>query len=175
VLLAFPLLLAGPLSTQEVPVSPRLATGISFVFVKPITKPNFDSVITVLRDSQAKAKAACDVQGGTLDGLQCVLPPPPPPAPIAAVIQLLSGSDAKSFIYMNESGNNPAQWNSSGCLGLGQACPASKLLAVCPVVTDYACQDAWFTNYMLSRYGTWEAAKAFWQRTDPRPYPGHWW
>lgn len=72
-------------------------------------------------------------------------------------------NDAKLYIYMHESGNNPARYNSSGCLGLGQACPASKLLAVCPVITDYACQDAFFTNYALARYGSWEAALAFWQ------------
>lgn len=74
---------------------------------------------------------------------------------------------AKMFIYMHESGNDPTRWNSSGCLGLGQACPASKLLAVCPNM-DYACEDTWFTQYMTNRYGTWENAKAFWQRS-------HWW
>lgn len=62
------------------------------------------------------------------------------------------------FIYMHESGNNPAAVNSSGCRGLGQACPGSKL----PCGADYACQDAFFTNYMLNRYGSWENAKAFW-------------
>ncbi len=65
---------------------------------------------------------------------------------------------AKMFIYMHESGNNPAAVNSIGCRGLGQACPGSKL----PCGADYACQDTYFTNYMLQRYGSWEAAKAFW-------------
>ena len=74
-----------------------------------------------------------------------------------------SDNEYKLYIYNHESGNNPARYNSSGCLGLGQACPASKLLAVCPVITDYACQDAFFTNYALARYGSWEAALAFWQ------------
>jgi len=72
-----------------------------------------------------------------------------------------SDNDAKMFIYMHESGNDPTRWNSSGCLGLGQACPASKLLAVCPNM-DYACEDAWFTNYMINRYGTWENARNVW-------------
>lgn len=67
-------------------------------------------------------------------------------------------SSAKMFIYMKESGNNPAAVNAGGCRGLGQACPGSKL----PCGNDYACQDAYFTNYMLGRYGSWEAAKAFW-------------
>ena len=72
-----------------------------------------------------------------------------------------SGDSAKLFIYNHESGNNPTKWNSSGCLGLGQACPASKLLAVCPNM-DYACEDNWFTGYMSQCYGTWEAAQAYW-------------
>lgn len=66
--------------------------------------------------------------------------------------------DAKLFIYTHESGNNPASVNRAGCRGLGQACPGSKL----PCGNDYACQDQWFTDYCMSRYGSWEAAKAFW-------------
>jgi len=85
-----------------------------------------------------------------------------PVAPVKATAPSTTPSDAKLFIYLKESGNNPARYNSSGCLGLGQACPASKLLAVCPDINDYACQDAWFTNYATKRYGGWEQAKAFW-------------
>lgn len=86
----------------------------------------------------------------------------------------------KAFIYDHESGNDPHKWNNSGCLGLGQACPASKLLAVCPN-EDYGCEDSWFTQYMLSSYGSWQNAYAWWIRTDCRThgtgkcYPGHWW
>lgn len=82
---------------------------------------------------------------------------------VASVKQYaLPDNEAKAYIYMHESGNNPERWNSSGCVGLGQACPASKLLAVCPVLTDYACQDAWFTNYATKRYGGWSGAYQFW-------------
>lgn len=66
----------------------------------------------------------------------------------------------KAWIYNEESGSDPTRANSSGCLGLGQACPGSKLLAVCPNL-DYTCEDNFFTQYMLSRYGTWEAAYNF--------------
>lgn len=69
-----------------------------------------------------------------------------------------SGNFYKDFIYQHESGNNPNAVNSIGCRGLGQACPGSKL----PCGADYACQDAYFTNYALTRYGSWEAAYAFW-------------
>jgi hypothetical protein len=73
------------------------------------------------------------------------------------------GGDAKAFIYSHESGGRLTARNSGGCLGLGQACPGSKLVNACPNwETDYACQDAFFTNYMLNRYKTWENAKAFW-------------
>lgn len=80
--------------------------------------------------------------------------PAPKPAPVAS-------SDAKAFIYAHESGNNPAAINkSSGACGLGQALPCSKMGCS---LSDYACQDAWFTNYMKQRYGTWEAAVSFWR------------
>lgn len=87
--------------------------------------------------------------------------PKPEPIKIAYSAPVMP-TDPKMFIYLHESGNVPERYNSSGCLGLGQACPASKLLAVCPVETDYACQDQWFTDYMTHRYGTWENAYQFW-------------
>lgn len=71
----------------------------------------------------------------------------------------LPANQAKAYIYQHESGNNPAAVNSIGCRGLGQACPGSKLPCS---NTDYACQDAWFTNYAISRYGSWEKAYSFW-------------
>lgn len=75
---------------------------------------------------------------------------------------VLSPSDAKMFIYLKESGNNPNAVNkSSGACGLAQALPCSKMNCS---LGDYACQDAWATNYMQNRYGTWENAKAFWER-----------
>lgn len=73
---------------------------------------------------------------------------------------------AKMFIYMRESGNNPGAINaSSGACGLGQALPCSKMPCS---LSDYACQDRFFTGYMQARYGTWENAKAFW-------LANHWW
>lgn len=80
------------------------------------------------------------------------------PEPIKVFTQPPDMSSAKMFIYMHESGNNPSSVNASGCRGLGQACPGSKL----PCGDDYTCQDAYFTNYMLGRYGSWENARAFW-------------
>lgn len=67
-------------------------------------------------------------------------------------------------IYMHESGCNPSAVNSIGCRGIGQSCPSSKL----PCGADFACQDAWFRNYAIQRYGSPAAAWAFWQQN-------HWW
>lgn len=88
----------------------------------------------------------------------------PAPAPVARQTYSLPANQAKAFIYQHESGNNPNAVNSIGCRGLGQACPGSKL----PCGADYACQDAWFTNYAMTRYGSWEAAYQFWVQN-------HWW
>lgn len=87
-------------------------------------------------------------------------PIPTPEPAMAAPASSAGFSDAKMFIYMRESGNNPAAVNpSSGSCGLGQALPCSKMPCS---LSDYACQDNFFTQYMLSRYGTWETAEAWW-------------
>jgi hypothetical protein len=134
---------------------------------------NFDTeVMTKLRAAQAakaqadaeaaqKAAQAAAQQAATARAAQARVSTSPAPA--------LTGSDAeyKLYIYQHESGNNPTRANSAGCLGLGQACPGSKLLAVCPTL-DYACEDNFFTGYALSRYGSWAGAYSFW-------LSHHWW
>jgi hypothetical protein len=69
-----------------------------------------------------------------------------------------STKQGKEYIYCKESRGNPAAINAGGCRGLGQACPGSKLPCS---DSDYSCQDKWFTNYMLNRYRSWNAAVAF--------------
>ena len=69
-----------------------------------------------------------------------------------------TGNPYKDFIYMKESGCRTTAVNSIGCRGLGQACPGSKL----PCDDDFACQDRWFSNYAITRYGSWESAYNFW-------------
>jgi len=65
----------------------------------------------------------------------------------------------KAYIYQKESGNNPQAINaSSGACGLAQALPCSKMPCT---LQDYACQDNYFTSYMLSRYGSWANAYNF--------------
>ena len=87
-------------------------------------------------------------------------------------IHALPASQAKAFIYQHESGNNPCAYypSKSDCnytgqaaCGLGGAKPCSKMRDYC-AMSDYACQDRWFTGYAISRYGSWEGAYAFWIR-----------
>lgn len=82
--------------------------------------------------------------------------------PKATPVVAPAGDDgsAKAYIYSRESGNNPNATNSTGCYGIGQDC-SGRVRATCGA--DYACQDAYFTNYATSRYGSWEGALAFWQ------------
>ncbi len=84
---------------------------------------------------------------------------PSTPAPV-------SGNAAKDYIYQKESGNNPGAINKqSGACGIGQAWPCSKMGCS---LTDYACQDAYFTKYANDRYGGWQGAYNFWVQN-------HWW
>lgn len=71
-----------------------------------------------------------------------------------------------NYIYMHESGCRTHNPNGLGCDGIGQACPASKVIGPCGY--DYACQNAWFTNYAIGRYGSWAGAYQFW-------VANHWW
>ncbi len=83
-------------------------------------------------------------------------------------------SEAKAFIYFKESGNNPLAKNSIGCFGLGQDCNG---IVEQQCGGNYDCQDRFFTEYMLRRYGTWQAAKSFWLSRVPinGSDVGHWW
>lgn len=70
------------------------------------------------------------------------------------------GSDPyMAYIYQHESGCRTTALNSIGCYGIGQSCPASKI-AHCGA--DWGCQNAWFTNYAVTRYGSTYQAYQFW-------------
>jgi len=88
--------------------------------------------------------------------------PEPPPAPAAAVPPAPvtgCGSDPEmAYIYSVESGCNTGAYNYLGCRGLGQACPGSKLPCS---DSDWTCQDNWFRNYAVERYGSINAAYLF--------------
>ena len=103
----------------------------------------------------------------------------PTPAPVKTTSQTTStprstvstasyptdANSAKAYIYARESGNNPNAVSPNGCYGLGQDCNGVVRIQC---GADYDCQDAYFTNYAMRRYGSWENALAFWQNH-------HWW
>jgi hypothetical protein len=64
-----------------------------------------------------------------------------------------------NFIYMHESGCRTNAVNEIGACGIGQANPCSKMPCS---LSDYACQNQFFTNYAMQRYGSWEAAYNYW-------------
>ncbi len=66
-----------------------------------------------------------------------------------------------NYIISRESNWNPGARNGSGCLGLGQACPGSKLTSVCSL-SDAVCQLQFFSGY-ANRYGGWGGAYNYWQ------------
>jgi len=91
-----------------------------------------------------------------------VQPKPVPQAPVSPNC----GSDPyMAYIYQHESGCRTDALNSIGCFGIGQSCPRSKI-AHCG--TDWSCQNAWFTNYAVTRYGSTLQAYNFW-------LANHWW
>lgn len=88
------------------------------------------------------------------------------PAPVSGSGFMTNCGDNEyaAYIYGMESGGlvpghcDTGAVNYLGCTGIGQSCPASKI-AHCGV--DYACQNAWFSNYAIERYGSWAAAYAY--------------
>lgn len=95
----------------------------------------------------------------------------PEPKPIVAErpVEVYHSDDFyMEYIFQHESSGNPHARNHLGCLGLGQACPGTKLLTQCPDLGEVACQVRFFTNYAVSRYGSWANAYNFWTNN-------HWW
>lgn len=67
-----------------------------------------------------------------------------------------------NYIVSRESNWNPASLNASGCAGLGQACPGSKLANACSGwQNNPVCQLRYFSGY-ASKYGGWGGAYNFW-------------
>lgn len=62
------------------------------------------------------------------------------------------------YIFSHESCIDPGRLNSSGCGGLGQACPLGKMGCG---ADDIPCQVRWFNNYAQAK-GGWLAAYNLW-------------
>jgi len=72
-------------------------------------------------------------------------------APQTASVTACGSDPLMAKIYSLESGCRTGAYNYLGCRGLGQACPGSKLPCS---DSDWACQDSWFRNYAVARYGS---------------------
>lgn len=102
------------------------------------------------------------------------MPPTLPPAPISqsstnnigGIVPNCGDNTYANYIYMHESGCSTTIVNYLGCVGIGQACPGSKLYVACPNL-DYACENAYFTAY-AAKYGGWYGSYLFWTQN-------HWW
>ena len=78
-----------------------------------------------------------------------------------------SEAEAKAYIFRRESSNRPEAENQFGCKGLGQDCNG-RLVVECPNwKTDRKCQEVFFGKYVAGRYGSWQAAKTFWDARVP--------
>jgi hypothetical protein len=89
---------------------------------------------------------------------------PEPTSPNSESTQEDAQAAARDWIMMKESSGNPSAINpTSGACGLFQAYPCSKMQ--CPLnESGLECQFEWADNYVKGRYGSWTAAKSFWQR-----------
>ena len=119
---------------------------------KEISRTKIQETVTeqpVNQEQTKGTKAAATVTGDKLEWMR------------AAGISEADFS-AVDFVIGHESGWRPGALNAGGCAGLGQACPGSKLAAVCPSwQTDPVCQLKFFSGY-AGRYGGWQGALNAW-------------
>lgn len=145
-----------PKASQTAP-KPEVIPAVVFDPAKPETYPKCaENQIVWAQDGQCHDKV---VQ---------------PTAPVATAVPAAASTQAAGdcsnqealhgmeYVFCHESTYRPAVYNSEGCVGLGQACPASKLLKVCPDLA-VSCQISWFTDYANQRYGGWAGAETFWR------------
>lgn len=137
---------------------------------------------TVVRQQGAPGKQIIvyqiNITNGSKNKLQEVIVQQPVPRIVArgksvniagdkAGLMASAGIPSSDYAYVNYIISRESNWridarSSSGCLGLGQSCPGSKLVSACPNwQTDGACQLRHFSGY-ASRYGGWGGAYNFW-------------
>lgn len=139
---------------------------LALVFVLKPPYPHANAQIGSLKKQVAPAKVAvvsAPVANPAPTPTAAPQPEPvvatPQPPPVVGVTNC-GDNPYKQFIYQHESGCRTDAVNSIGCAGLGQACPGSKLPCS---LSDWVCQDNYFSNYAIQRYGSWANAYNFWQ------------
>ena len=125
------------------------------------------------------------------------IPPPPLNAPEPVVgthAQLMAAAHIDDPVNANEIFTHESGWNwtifNRSCYaiygaagaeahcayGVCQSLPGTKMASFgADWRTNPVTQLKWCDWWAHSKYHSWAAAWAFWQRTDPRPYAGHWW
>lgn len=81
------------------------------------------------------------------------------PGPPTSDVSECGDNSYAQFVYSHESGCSTTALNAEGCYGLGQDC-SGAVEALCG--SNYTCQNTWFNNYAVSRYGSWANAEAVW-------------
>jgi peptidoglycan hydrolase CwlO-like protein len=121
------------------------------------------------RAREAAARRA-STSSATAPAPATTAPPPRDPAPSVPQrdgrCDLSGTSSAERWIIMHESGGDPTADNpSSTAFGLGQLLLGNRILYLGGdyATTDCGKQLAAFRTYVRDRYGTAEAAQAFWQ------------
>lgn len=112
-------------------------------------------------DKAAKEKEALEASQSAAQAnytAVSIVPPVYTPLP-PVVIDGCGDNEFAHFIYMKESGCSTTALNSQGCYGIGQDCN-NVLQSLCGA--DYACENAFFTNYANARYGGWADSYQFW-------------
>jgi hypothetical protein len=141
---------------------------VQIVYAGPTNKPNWISSLVnkipakVDKLPQTHLEAAQTVQDVPV--VQVSAPAPKIQTStnnVGSVVANCGDNTYANYIYMHESGCSTTITNYLGCVGIGQACPASKLYAVCPNL-DYTCENNYFTGYANSVYGGWAGAYSFW-------------
>ncbi|MFD8705276.1 transglycosylase SLT domain-containing protein [Kitasatospora sp. NPDC059648] len=120
---------------------------------------------------RTRTSAAVLAGAAALTGLGAALVPATASAatlsPKAIAAQMVPANQLASFsqiIFHESSWNVHATNASSGAYGLGQALPASKMASAgADWRTNPRTQIKWALNYMNTRYGSPNAAWAFWQ------------
>lgn len=158
--------LVVPLAVQKTavvtPTPPTPPTSPPFSADDPTTWPACPDTQNVwAQDGQCHDKpvAVAPVAAPTpAEPAQPQLPAQAAPQAVAAVAGC-GDNDYASYIYHHESGCRTDALNPNGACGLGQAYPCSKMACS---LSDYACQNEFFTNYAMARYGSWYAAYNYW-------------
>lgn len=120
-----------------------------------------DPIIKLSRTTPLKPYKAVKHSLPSLKHAEAIPKPKPVTKPLVASGVTNCGDNLyKQFVYQHESGCRTDAVAPNGACGLGQAWPCSKMPCS---LSDFACQDAFFSQYAIDTYGGWPQAMNAWQ------------